>query len=196
MRKIFYVTGLLSMLYVQSMIVPTGINAQERNFTGNLNFIAGSKQLISENWGLGIYNFVNEFGAELDFRHRSWPLSLDIGYLTGEATTGLFGNLNAKISELSFGLKKNIKPLSFLNINISGGVVMVDAEIDFIILKTKITDEDQTTGYYVSFGMNWILFKRLNIGYQARLTKADMDLFGATRDAGGVHSLFLIGFNF
>ena len=80
-------------------------------WTGNINVLLGAKALDNNDWEPA--DEQGEFGFEIDFREKSWPVNIAIDLLgaIGEGTafepfTGMFAKLESTTSEFNIGVRK------------------------------------------------------------------------------------------
>ncbi|UCE89547.1 MAG: hypothetical protein JSW10_01535 [Pseudomonadota bacterium] len=59
----------------------------------------------------------------------------------------------------------------------------------------NIDDTDSTVGLWVGGGVYWTLKRHFNIGFDLRLSGAEVTLFGKDRQAGGFHSGLILGYH-
>ena len=58
-----------------------------------------------------------------------------------------------------------------------------------------VRDSDYGVGLWVSGGVIWTLTEHFNIGFDVRVTGAEVTIFEATRKAGGFHSGLILGYH-
>lgn len=129
--------------------------------TGNINFFLGAKQLDEDDWEP--VDEHDEVGILLDFRKKSWPVSLAIGYLSSsdEQTEALYypgigiydTDFKGETTELSFGIQKIWDGSPSLRPYIGGGIALISAEFEGTIWGISVSDDDTATGFWIGGGI-------------------------------------------
>jgi opacity protein-like surface antigen len=167
----------------------------ERDWTGNLNGFFGFKALDEDDWEP--VELQGAIGGEIDFRHRSWPISLAAGLRLTSASDeeGIFDIVGSTV-ELTAGVKKVFEPgRSIVRPFIGGGVALVAARVDRETPAGDVDDDDAGVGFYVDGGIYWLINQQFNIGLDVRYTDAEVTLFDTDREAGGLQVGALLGFH-
>ncbi|UCF67741.1 MAG: hypothetical protein JSV80_00075 [Acidobacteriota bacterium] len=167
---------------------------------GNVNFILGQKSLDDDGWGR--LDEHAEIGVLVTFGEEDWPVHIAIDFIaTADTITtvpiGSRLDIEAFTSELGVGVRKiwkkdNLRPF------VGGGVAMIGGELDFIDTRgVSFGEDDQALGLWVDGGVFWRLGKKFNIGFDVRISRAEIELrpFGDRVDvkAGGDHIGLLLG---
>lgn len=172
--------------------------AQEAGWTGNANFLLGAKALDKDEWEPAEEQA--EFGAEVDFRRRDWPVSIAVDLL-GAAGEGRvytsFGEakFESETSELSVGVRKVWDASPRVRPYIGGGLMLAKATARVSLLGLTLEDSDNGTGYWLGGGIYWTLSGSFNIGMEFRSSSAKAKLFDQEIKAGGGHFGLLLGYH-
>ena len=174
--------------------------------TGNVNFFWGTKQLDDDDWKPTDEH--EELGILMDFKQKGWPVSIAIGYLSSsdEATISVYFwdlgtvpfDMEAKTTELNFGIKKIWDDSPGLRPYIGCGLVLISTEIQmtgyFPGMDITVSDDDTAMGSWVEGGVYFTVSERFSIGFNLRLSQAEVTMFGVEGEAGGTHTGLLLGF--
>ena len=170
------------------------VNAYADEWSGNVNFLLGTKQLDSDDWGP--FDEQGAFGVLVDFKQKSWPISMAIdllGSLDKETISGI--DTEASTSEFDIGIRKiwevsgsSIRPF------IGGGIAFINAEIKETNVFSASID-DSGTGIWLNGGVYWTLGQHFNLGLQARYSKAEITIAGINGEAGGTHAAVMLGYH-
>ena len=178
-------------------------NSNPNSWTGNVNVFLGAKVLDDDDWAPLDEHF--EGGILLDFRNKSWPISIaiDVLYSKDDEDVSLaalnFGTFNANLegntTELNLGVRKIWDNLSTIQPFIGGGIAFINAEIEGTALGISVSDDDTGVGVWVDAGAYVTLAEHFNIGVDARWSKAEVTLFNVDGEAGGWHVGLLLGYH-
>ena len=164
------------------------------NFAGNANFFLGTKSLDKDDW-----EPVEEhgaFGVELSWGNTDWPVYI-VSYLFWSADAQDFTLFEtvAVTSELNVGVRKIWGESRKTRPYVGGGIAIVRGYVqerfDFF---PDVDSSDAAVGPWVGGGVFWRLGSRFNIGMSARWSKADVEIFNRSVDAGGFQFGLLLGF--
>jgi opacity protein-like surface antigen len=149
---------------------------------GNVNFSLGNRSLddnatapVDEQMFVGGY---------MDFEIKDWPVALAGGLYRSsksDSTQGL--DVEATITEISFGAVKNWTVLGNMHPFAGGGLSMVkvEAEVSDAFFSEKADDTNLSA--YAEGGVFWTLANVMNLGVQGRFTRgSSADLGGASFD--------------
>ncbi len=183
----------------------------------NINFLLGAKSVDSEDWrlgsGQGALAILTTFGPE------RWPVQIAIDLLGSGTTEDSFRfstpdlevrgrSINESTAELDLGARKvwrrrRMRPF------VGGGVAFVfggqerlsrpgipPSGIVFDVPVLVQEDDDQGTGLWIDGGVFWRLTRHFNLGFEARYSAAQIELFGDDVEAGGFSGGLLLGFGF
>jgi hypothetical protein len=171
----------------------TNINAGD--WTGNVNIILGQKSLDKDDWK-PLEGQV-EFAIETDFREKTWPFNIAIGFVGTADKEELDYNvdLEGTTAETNIGIKKiwensgNIRPF------IGGGLSLITAETKASSEGVSVSLDDSGTGFWLSTGIYWTLGGHFNLGVEAKYSTAEISIGDFDVEAGGTHVGGLVGFH-
>lgn len=172
--------------------------AEEKNWTGNLNMFLGGKRLEKDDWEP--VDKQAEFGAQVDFRKRNWPLNIAIDLLgaIGEERVP-FGSGNIKVesrtSELNLGIRKIWDGAPHVRPFLGGGFSFARASLRFSPSGTPIEVSGDGTGVWLGGGVFWTLGESFNIGFELKSSSAKVSIAGVEVAAGGRHFGLLLGYH-
>jgi len=171
--------------------------------SGHVNFFLGQKSLDSDDWDP--VDQQGEFGAVMSFGGSDWPVLIAVDVLTSGKEEDVFDNvfgaskLRAGTFEGAFGARKiwkvgNSRPY------VGGGIALIGAAAEFDTGFFEFDADDAAVGPWVGGGVFWRLGSHFNLGFDARWSKAEVDLdFGANVvekdvEAGGFQGGLTVGF--
>ena len=170
------------------------VNANANEWTGNLNFFLGQKTLDKDDWAP--VEDHGEFGILLDFKPKSWPISIAIDILGSASEETLAGVVyKGTTSEFDVGVRKIWETGGPIRPFIGGGIASIAAEFEVSNGYFLLSDDDTSTGIWINGGVYWTLGKHFNLGLEARYSKAEVKLFGVDGEAGGSHVGLLLGYH-
>ena len=176
------------------LFVMFAATAHGNQWTGNVNFFLGAKSLDSTDWDP--VDDHASFGVLVDFGKRDWPVNIAIDLLGsyGEETLG-GTKFEDRTSEFNVGVRK-IWQVSGTSMRpyLGGGIAFVYSERERFTL-VRVVDDDNGTGIWLNGGIYWTLGQSFNIGFDIRVTQADVTVFGIERDAGGTYGGLLLGYH-
>jgi hypothetical protein len=162
---------------------------------GDVNFFLGGKKLDDDDWSDSDVDVSEqgEFGAQISVGKAAWPVRIAIDVLgsSKEDEIGLL-DVEGKTSEIALGVRKiwtkgKVRPF------VGGGLVHVSAEGEFAAGGFDVSDDDSAGGLWADGGVFWRLGQRFNIGFDVRLSAAEVELFQVDTEAGGSHLGLLLG---
>ena len=161
----------------------------EDESTGNINFYLGVKELEEDDWGP--LEEQDEFGFSVDFKQKSWPVSMVIGYLhsSDERTINIHvprgrtvsSNMVAETTELSFGFRKIFDTSSIMHPYAGGGLALISTS------GFRSNDDDTEMGLWFEGGLYFTILKRFNIGLYGRWSQTEVILCDEEDEGGGIH---------
>lgn len=192
MRKTWIPCLTLSLFILICMVPAT---ARAGDWTGNVNFLLGQKQMDKNDWEP--VEDQSEFGAEVTWGKEDWPIQIATDVFSSsddqsgvDPLVGAF-DLEVKTSELGIGVrkvweKKKVRPY------VGGGLAYVGVSIDANteVLGTGSAD-DSALGAWAGGGIFWRLGPRFNLGFAARFSKATVT--SADLEGGGTHAGLILG---
>ena len=144
---------------------------------GNVNFSLGNRMLDDGSTApLDEQTFI---GGYMDFQVKDWPIDLSGGlYRSSKSDTNQGIEVEATITELSFGAIKNWSVLSNMHPFAGGGlsVTKVEAEVSDGFFSEEA--DDTNLAVYAEGGVYWTLAKVMNLGVQGRFTRGSSADFG------------------
>lgn len=168
--------------------------AQQDAWTGNVNVLLGAKALDKDDWEPAEEQ--GEFGIEVDFRQKDWPVNIAIDLLgaAGEGTqSGI--KLESRTSELNIGVRKIWDHFPHVRPFIGGGLSFMRAEAKGSALGITVSDKDTGTGLWLGGGVYWTLGESFNIGFEFKSSSGEVTLFNTNVNAGGGHFGILAGYH-
>ena len=186
-----------------AILVLAATGAAAGDYTGNVNFLLGTKTLDDGDWEP--VESQGEFGALISWGRVAWPVQIAIDLLasTKEETSSYYdpylgylsGTLEGSTAELGVGVRKvwgkdgsKVRPF------LSGGLLMANAELKVTALGVSASVDDDAAGLWVDGGVWWRLGERFKLGLEARCSTAEVEMAGYEVSAGGLHLGALIGF--
>jgi len=182
----------------KSIVIPVlmllVMNAHANEWSGNANFILGTKSLENSDWGP--LDEQVAFGVLVDFKQKNWPFSMAIDLLGSLDEETIFGvKTEGRTSEFDIGIRKiwevsgsSIRPF------IGGGIALIDAE-QKLTNGVSVSVDDSATGIWLNGGVYWTLGQNFNLGLQARYSKAEVTLVGIDVEAGGTIAAIMLGYH-
>jgi len=162
--------------------------------SGNINVFLGSKSLDEDDWW-PVEDQV-EVGIEFDFKGENWPISIAIDLLASgaEETIG-FIDFEGKTSELNLGIRKIWEPTATIRPFLGGGLAFISGEYTGASGPYSVSDNDTGTGFWLGGGIYWTLVEHLNLGFEAKISSAEINIYGVDVNAGGGHFGLLLGYH-
>ena len=186
-NKLVDALTLLAVQAVLTLAAPAGAVAGE--WTGDMNFLLGQKVVNKTDWE-PVEN-QDEFGVELSWGKRSWPIQIATDIL-GSYKEDRDAGIKGKTSEFGIGIRK-IWGNGHVHPYFGGGAGFVygGAELNFSGIIVK--DSDTSAGAWAGGGVFWRLGPRFNLGLAARYSQAKVTLFDSDLEAGGYHGGLILG---
>ena len=186
LRQLFILLGLV--------VIPLA-HADDAAWSGNVNLLFGAKSLDESYW----YPVEDqgEFGVMVDFKRREWPISVALDILASamdDISTGLY--IEGATSELDFGIRK-IFELSGSTVHpfIGGGLALIGAERTTWIGPAAFPERDTGAGIWLNGGVYVTLSEAFNLGFQIRISGAEVTLGNSQVNGGGGHSGLMVGYH-
>ncbi len=170
--------------------------AADNPWTGNVNFLLGAKALDEDDWDP--IEDHGAFGVFLDFRRKSWPISIAIDSLSSSAEEEVGSNdLEGTTRELGIGIRKiwefensSVRPF------VGGGLAFIHAEQISRNGFNAVLDDDTGVGIWLGGGVYWTVTPHFNIGMDFRVSGAEAELFNEDVEVGGASFGMLLGYHF
>ncbi len=162
--------------------------------TGNVNAFLGQKHLDSSDWSP--VDDQIQIGIISDVRGDNWPISFAADLLVSGDKAKMAGpDILGSTLEFDFGVRKVFDiPNAAIHPYVGGGPALISARRELDYGSSTVSDSDSGAGYWVSGGIYWTFSEHYNAGIDLRHSKANVDLFGITRDAGGNHAGIMFGY--
>lgn len=177
--------------------------AEQQDWTGNINVFLGAKALDDDDWEP--VEEQDELGISLDFRQKGWPFNIVLEYLNSSSDNEsvvlcdpsgcLDVNAEGETSELNFGIRKIWDTFPTVRPFIGGGLSLIKGELSVAALGSRASDSDSGIGLWFGGGVYWTLAEHFNLGLEAKVSTADVTLFGVESDAGGGHFGLIAGYH-
>ena len=161
---------------------------------GNVNFSLGDRSLDSS--ATAPVDDQTFIGGYMDFQVKDWPVNLAGGLYRSWKSDSLNGvDVDASITELSFGAIKNWTVMGNMHPFAGGGLSMVkvEAQVSDGIFTEKADDTNMAA--YAEGGVYWTLHDVMNLGVHGRFSRgSSATLNGANFDADYFQVGVLAGF--
>ncbi|MBN2372822.1 hypothetical protein JXL19_03415 [bacterium] len=181
-------------------------NPEPRRWSGNINLFLGAKFLDDGDWEPVDKHL--ERGILFDIRHRRFPLSLAVDFFYSEDDEDIgvdilnygpiYSYVESQTIELNLGIRKIWDKPKHVRPVIGGGLAIVNAETEAMALGASVSDENTGIGIWIEAGLYYTLAyqkNQFNIGFDARWSKAKVNLFDIEGNAGGWHIGTLLGYH-
>jgi hypothetical protein len=194
-------TRLLSLLLALPLMF-TGVTHADEDWNGNINLHLGSKVLNSDDWWAYSHG---EVGIFIDVGHSSWPVNIVFDMLGSRGTfegfdyapiPGVFYvEEEVTTRELNLGVRHYFNARSSMRPYIGGGIAFITLESDTSIdLGPVIHDEGEGTGVWLGGGIIWG-FNAFNLGFDMRVSAAEVEMNTGDYQGGGAHSALILGYH-
>lgn len=176
-------------------------------FPGHIDILLGKKQLDKDKWR-SIENPI-EFGLNLDFRKKHWPVNMIFGILYSQKSNTIYSysynrRVEGQIIEFHQGLRKYFKVSDAFHPFFELGLAVIHTLIekkDTPILITPenlptvyLPDEDIDVGLFCGAGIRFIIGDVFNIGVGLKYSVGSNKFYDETSDGGGIHVLGFVGY--
>ena len=183
-----------------SLLCASVVSAQDE-WTGNVNAFLGHKTLDKGDWEPAEEK--GEFGIEIDFRKKDWPVSIAIDLMgasgEGNFVDPIFGTIDkaeSRTSEFNIGARKIWDELAPVRPFIGGGLSFMRAEAKVTIPGIGSASESGTgAGIWLGGGVYFTLGYHFNLGLELKYSNADVTIAGVDANAGGTHFGLLAGYH-
>jgi len=202
MKKVTVLVITCFLLSIPSLAI-CGSNSNPDDWTGNIDFFLGAKALDEDDWEP--VDEHSEVGLLLDFKQKSWPVSIAVDYLYSwdddEESSYVPGyglvnfDADGSTSELCIGVRKIWDNFKHVRPFFGGGIAFIWAELEVEVLGVSVSDDDMGTGLWLGGGVYWTLPEHFNIGLQLRWSWAEVTLLDIDGEAGGGHAGLLLGYH-
>lgn len=154
-------------------------------YTGHASISLGNKSL-DDVWNIeDVIDLDSQFqwGVEGDITKKEWPVSIYVGYLKASSSDDIESEGNsidygAVTNELRIGVRKYFTPSSKFNVLLGAGIANITSEKTFSYdIETaggvKSLWNDNSTGFYVEAGANYMLTSKYSAGVNLSYSVAE-----------------------
>lgn len=178
-------------------VVGGSAQARADGWKGDANILIAGKSLDGGDWGPT--DRQGELGVITNWQGPQWPVAIAADFLAAGSDESIgrdgFTEQRGRTRELDLGARKIFRPDPRLRPFVGGGLDLASAEIERIGPEGRISDEDHGVGLWVDGGVFWTLSEAFNLGVDARISAAQVHLFGLDRNAGGFHLGLMGGYH-
>ncbi|MGX9416179.1 outer membrane beta-barrel protein [Vibrio sp. WJH972] len=176
------------------LLLPVGL-ANAANGNSSFKVLFGAKSLDSD-WGDD--DSMDTIGFQFTYLPTSSPVGIALDfYGSGNENQTNGVTTETGVAEINFGLRWQAPVLadSFIPY-LGGGVSILGAELQSEQSGSKKTYEDESTGYWIGGGVDYLIADQWSVGLDAHYSSSDMTLNGEERDAGGFTWGLTAGYHF
>lgn len=195
---------IIAVLAMGSLLLSASVVSAQDQWTGNMNLFLGQKNLDKDDWEP--VEEQGEFGIELDFRKKDWPVSIAIDILSSSADDSvtvfdpLFGfvtvDVEGKTSEFNVGVRKIWEEHPTVRPFIGGGLSFIRAEMEVTIPGFgSASDSDTGVGIWLGGGIYLTMAEHFNLGVELKYSDANVTIADVDGTAGGTHFGLLAGYH-
>ncbi len=171
--------------------------ARAEGWKGDANILLAGKHLDNGDWGPT--DSQGEIGLITNWQGPQWPVALAADFLASSHDASIsrdgFTEQRAHTSELDLGVRKIWRPDARIRPFVGGGLGLLSATIERTGPFGRISDDDSGAGLWLDGGVFWTLSQAFNLGFDARLSGANVHLFGVDRNAGGLSLGVMAGYH-
>jgi opacity protein-like surface antigen len=158
---------------------------------GNANFFFGRKMLAESDWSP--VEDQNAYGAEVSFGLADWPMHFAIDVLQSSDTWDDSGlHVKGVTRELDFGARTTWK-IGRTHPYVGGGLAVVYARLEGSFEGFSAKDDETMVGWWIGGGVFWRVGRALNLGVNARYSRAQVSLFDVNGQGGGTVVGLVVG---
>ena len=194
--------GLAIFLLLSLPLLFTTTTYAEDGWSGNVNLLLGSKGLDDRDW---LATSHGEVGILLDFAPADWPVNIAIDMLRSR---GEFSGLaydptwsivyveeEVTTRELDLGVRHYFDLGTNMRPYFGGGLALVSLTTDWRIGPGAWQhDEGKGGGIWLNGGIKWEL-DAFNIGFDIRVSAADVAMDAGNFSGGGGHVGLIVGYH-
>lgn len=164
----------------------------------NINFFLGGKTLDRDDWGDA--DKQGAFGVQTTVTPENWPVSLAFDLYGSGSTQNIYVSnpvpatldLYESTGEFDVGVRKIWKSGKTRPF-VGGGLAFLNAHTERNSGLVIVSDADVSPGLWLGGGVFWRLGKKINLGFEARFSGGQVQLFGDDIQAGGLYFGALVG---
>jgi opacity protein-like surface antigen len=162
--------------------------------TGNVNASFGISAFEKDDWEPLDQQMT--WGLEGDVKQENWPISLVLGYRVSQDEADEDDvHMEIKLSEVSLGVRKILGDWPSIRPFVSGGLSSLTGEWTESDPEESESDSDRVDGFWVSGGVYTTVWGHLNLGFEARWSRARMIFFDTDTEAGALSYGLLVGYH-
>lgn len=171
--------------------------AAEERWRGDANLLLGGRRLNYEDWEPT--HRMGQLGIVTSFQPAGWPLALAGDLLLAGSeepapAPGGPGEQRGRTTELDLGVRKAWRATETFRPYVGGGLAFVTGRIERAGPAGTVADEDDGAGLWLGGGLGWAVGKAINLGLDARVSRARARLFGDNKNAGGASLGAFVGY--
>jgi hypothetical protein len=194
-------TQILSLLLASTLLFAGSAHAAE-GWSGNVNLLLGAKSLDDRDW---FAYQQGEAGVLLDFGGPGWPVNIAIDVLGSRGdfdglayhpSVGIY-HVEEEVTtrELNLGVRHYFETSSIMRPYFGGGLALVSLQTDWRIdAGAWQHDEGKGGGIWLDGGIIWG-FDAFNLGFDVRVSVAEVDMELGNYQGGGGHAGLLLGYH-
>jgi hypothetical protein len=176
------------LLFGSLLLIAAGATPSFAGMDYQINFFLGQKMLDDDDWEP--FEDQTEFGVTATFGGEDWPVLIALDVLASTDDENLYSyEVDGSTSEFDVGIRK-IWEKNKLRPFVGGGLAFVSGEIEV----SGFSVDDDAVGAWVNGGIFWRLGRRFNIGFEARISRAEITILDFDGEAGGDHLGLILGF--
>ena len=190
---------IIAVLALVPFLLSASVATAQDQWTGNIDMFLGQKNLDKDDWEP--VEEQGEFGIEVDFREKDWPVNIAIDVLASSDDQSIidpfFGqvDLEGKTTEFNIGIRK-IWDESSVRPFIGGGLSYIRAEAKVTIPGIGSNSESDTgVGIWLGGGVYFTLGEHFNLGVELKYSDANVTIADVDVAAGGTHFGLLAGYH-
>lgn len=195
-------TRFVSLLLSLFLLASNAANAEDNGWSGNINLLLGSKGMSEQDW---LATSHGEVGILLDFGRAEWPVNIAIdmlrsrgefsGYAYAPGPGIVYVEEEMLTREMNLGVRHYFEPGSNMHPYIGGGLALISLEVETNIGPGLLGyDEGKGGGIWLNGGIKWQL-DAFNLGFDIRISAADVELDVGEFSGGGGHAGLLMGYH-
>ena len=189
-------TAILAVV-LAAAVLSGAARASSSGWKGDADILIAGKSLDKNQWAPTDQQ--GEIGLLSNWQGPEWPIALAVDLLSASRnatiSSGGFTGQKGKTSEFDLGVRKIWRPDARFRPFAGGGFALASGEIDKTGPAGTISDKDSGVGIWLNGGVFWTLSEAFNLGFDVRISGAQVRLFGSDVSAGGFHLGLLAGYH-